>query len=99
MEARMTILGFLLLLLIGAICGAIAEVLVGYSPGGLLASIGVGFLGALLGGWIASAIGLPEILAVRVETVTIPVLWSIVGAVLLLAVLAALRRGRTRRAI
>jgi uncharacterized membrane protein YeaQ/YmgE (transglycosylase-associated protein family) len=96
-EARMTILGFLLLLLIGAICGAIAEVLVGYSPGGLLASIGVGFLGALLGGWIASAIGLPEILAVQVETVTIPILWAVLGAVILLAVLAALRRSFVRR--
>jgi uncharacterized membrane protein YeaQ/YmgE (transglycosylase-associated protein family) len=93
----MTILGFLLLLLIGAICGAIAEVFVGYSPGGLLASIGVGFLGALLGGWLATAVGLPEILSVQVETVTIPIVWSIVGAVILLAVLAALRRSFARR--
>lgn len=93
----MTIVGFLLLLLVGAICGVIAEVIVGYSPGGLLASIGIGFLGALVGSWLAHALGLPEVFAVRVETVTIPILWSILGAVLLLALLGAVRRARYRR--
>jgi uncharacterized membrane protein YeaQ/YmgE (transglycosylase-associated protein family) len=93
----MTIVGFLLLLLVGAICGVIAELIVGYSPGGLLASIGIGFLGAWLGGWIARAIALPAIFVVRVETVTFPILWSIVGAVLLLALLSAVRRASYRR--
>ncbi len=88
----MTIIGLLLLLLVGAICGAVAEAIVGWSPGGFLASAGVGFLGALLGTWLARALGLPSILAVRIETVTIEIVWAVLGAVLLLLVVSMVRR-------
>jgi len=88
----MTIVGFLLLLVLGAICGAIAELIVGFSPGGFLTSAVVGFLGAAIGGWFAPRIGLPSILAVRVEGYTIEVVWSVLGAIILLAVLALVRR-------
>ena len=88
----MSIVGFLLLVLVGAICGAIAELIVGFSPGGFLASAVVGFLGAVIGGWIAPRIGLPSILPVRIENYTIEVVWSILGAIVLLSVLALVRR-------
>jgi len=88
----MTIVGFLLLLVLGAICGAVAELIVGFSPGGFLASAVVGFLGAAIGGWFAPRIGLPSIMAVRVEGYTIEVVWSVLGAIVLLAVLAMIRR-------
>ncbi len=39
----MTLVGFLLLLLIAAICGAMGQRAIGYTMGGLLASAGVGF--------------------------------------------------------
>ena len=42
----MTLVGLLILILVGAICGGIAEAIVGYSPGGFLASVAIGFLGA-----------------------------------------------------
>lgn len=93
----MTIVGFLLLLLVGAICGAVAESIVGWSPGGFLASAGVGFVGALLGSWLARGLGLPSILPLRIENVTIEVVWAILGAVLLLAVVSALRRSSVGR--
>jgi uncharacterized membrane protein YeaQ/YmgE (transglycosylase-associated protein family) len=93
----MTLLGLLLLLVVGAICGAVAELIVGWSAGGFLASAGVGFLGALLGGWLARLLGLPSILAVHIETVTIDIVWAILGAVILLAILSAVRRRRYLR--
>jgi uncharacterized membrane protein YeaQ/YmgE (transglycosylase-associated protein family) len=93
----MSIVGLLVLIVIGAICGAIAEMLVGYSPGGFLASVALGFLGALLGSWLAPRIGLPEIFAITVEGFTIPILWAILGAVLLLLVLSLVRRPYRRR--
>ena len=88
----MTLLGLLLLILVGAVCGLIAEMLVGYSPGGFLASIVVGFMGAFIGGWLARSIGLPSFLAVNIEGHVIEIFWSVIGAVLLLAVLAIIRR-------
>jgi uncharacterized membrane protein YeaQ/YmgE (transglycosylase-associated protein family) len=52
----MGILGFLIL---GLIAGAIAKALHrGDEPGGFLGTLAVGVLGAVLGGLIASAIGL-----------------------------------------
>jgi uncharacterized membrane protein YeaQ/YmgE (transglycosylase-associated protein family) len=94
----MTIVGFLLLLLLGALCGAVAEVIVGFSPGGFLASAVVGFLGAAIGGWMAPRIGLPSILAVRIEGYSIEVVWSVLGAIVLLAGLALIRRATYPRA-
>ena len=88
----MTIVGFLLLILVGALCGALAELIVGFSVGGFLASVVVGFLGAAIGGWLAPRIGLPSVLAVRIEGYTIEIVWSVLGAVVLLAVVALIRR-------
>ena len=48
----MTLLGFLLLLLIAAIAGGIGQSLAGYSLGGCLVSIFVGFIGAYIGTWL-----------------------------------------------
>ena len=51
----------LLLLLIAGICGAIGQAIGGYSHGGCLVSIALGFIGALLGSWLARQLGLPEL--------------------------------------
>lgn len=90
----MTLLGLLLLLVVGAICGAVAELIVGWSAGGFLASAGIGFIGALIGGWLARALGLPSVLAVHIDTVTIDIVWAVLGAVVLLAILSVIRRRR-----
>ena len=90
----MTIIGFLLLLVVGAICGLLAEMIVGYSPGGFLASAVVGFLGAVIGTWVARGAGLPSLLAVTIEGKSIEVAWAVLGAIILLAVLSLVRRRR-----
>src|SRR5262245_19469378 len=43
--AAMTLLDFLILLLVAGICGAVGQAIVGYSRGGCLASIALGFIG------------------------------------------------------
>jgi uncharacterized membrane protein YeaQ/YmgE (transglycosylase-associated protein family) len=93
----MTLIGFLLLILVGAICGGIAEFIVGFRPGGFIASTVVGFVGAFIGSWIAPRIGLPSLLAVRVEGHSIEVIWSVLGAILLLLVMSAFRRRKVSR--
>lgn len=88
----MTIIGFLLFILVGAICGAVAEAVVGFSPGGFLMSVAVGFAGAWLGGVIAPRIGLPSLLAVRIEGYSIEVVWAVLGAIVLLLAMSVIRR-------
>jgi uncharacterized membrane protein YeaQ/YmgE (transglycosylase-associated protein family) len=90
----MTIMSFLLLMLIAAICGMVAQSLVGYSVGGCLISALVGFVGALFGSWLAAQFGLPEPLPVQVDGRTFPVLWSIIGSALLVAGLSMISRRR-----
>jgi uncharacterized membrane protein YeaQ/YmgE (transglycosylase-associated protein family) len=90
----MTILDFLLLVLVAAICGSIGQAIVGVSVGGCLISAVVGFIGALIGMWLARMANLPEPLLVNVGGETFPVLWSVIGSILLVAVLALLNRRR-----
>jgi len=78
---------FLLLLLVAGICGSIGQAIAGYNRGGCLVSIAIGFIGALLGMWLAGLLGLREMLAVRVGGESFPIVWSIIGAALFVAVL------------
>jgi uncharacterized membrane protein YeaQ/YmgE (transglycosylase-associated protein family) len=92
----MSLFGFLLLLLIAAICGGIGQSISGYSFGGCLISAGVGFVGAIIGKWIASELGLPELWTIEISGSPFPVIWSIIGAALFTSILGAVMRGKER---
>lgn len=92
----MSFFGFLLLLLIASICGGIGQSISGQSFGGCLVSSGVGFIGAILGTWMATELGLPELWTIEVGGSPFPVIWSIIGAALFTAVLGAIIRGRNK---
>ena len=88
----MTVLELIVYLVIAGICGAIARAVAGGTGGGFLISIVVGFLGAYLGTWIARRAHLPEPLTFEVDGHPFPIVWSIVGGVILVAVANALMR-------
>jgi uncharacterized membrane protein YeaQ/YmgE (transglycosylase-associated protein family) len=88
----MTLIGFLVLLLIAAICGAVGQSLAGYDLGGCLVSIVVGFIGAYIGLWIAGKFGLPEIFTISIEGKPFPVVWAVIGSALFTLIVALLRR-------
>ena len=90
----MTLIDLLLVLLVAAVIGALGKAIAGYAPGGLLVSIGVGFVGAFAGSWIARAVGLPELFVLRVGGTVFPVVWSIIGATLFVALIALVGRRR-----
>lgn len=90
-----TLPSFILTLLIAGLCGAVAQLIVGYTRGGCLASVLFGIVGALLGSWLAAALGLPGI----VQVYGIDIVWTIIGSALFVAVLAlalGYRRGGFR---
>jgi uncharacterized membrane protein YeaQ/YmgE (transglycosylase-associated protein family) len=88
----MTLLGVLILLLIAAVCGGIGQSLVGYSVGGCLTSIVIGFIGAWLGLWVARQMHLPPLFAIDIQGETFPIIWSIIGSALFAAILGLINR-------
>jgi uncharacterized membrane protein YeaQ/YmgE (transglycosylase-associated protein family) len=93
----MTLLGFLVLLIIAAICGSIGQSLAGYSLGGCLVSIVVGFIGAYLGMWLAGKFGLPELFSINIEGKAFPIVWAIIGSMLFALVVGLIRRAMAGR--
>ncbi len=90
-------LQLLIVLVIVGICGAVAALIVGFSPPGLhvmLVSIIVGVIGAFIGAWIAGMLNLPPITEIRVGTIRLNLLYTIVGSTLLLVLLQVLHGGR-----
>jgi len=93
----MTLLGFLVLLVIAAICGSIGQSLAGYDLGGCLVSIVVGFIGAYLGMWLAGKFGLPELFSINIEGKAFPIIWAIIGSAIFTLIMALLRRAISGR--
>jgi len=88
----MTIIGFLVLLLIAAICGGIGQSLAGYNLGGCLVSIIVGFIGAYIGLWVAAKMQLPRLFEITIDGKSFPVVWAVIGSVIFTFIMALLRR-------
>ena len=88
----MTIIDLLVLLLIAGVCGALGQAISGFSRGGCLVSIAIGFIGALLGMWLARQLGLPELFSIQIGTTNFPIIWSIIGSALFVALISLLTR-------
>ena len=92
----MGLIDFLVLLLVAGICGALGQAITGYSRGGCLVAIALGFIGALIGVWLKRTLGLPELLMLDLRGTQFPIVWSILGAALFVAVIGFLTRGNRR---
>lgn len=86
------VIKILILLLIAFFCGSIGARLAGASKRGCITSIVLGFIGALIGSWISRKMQIPELLAVQ----GIPIVWSIIGSALFVAVINLISGGNSR---
>jgi uncharacterized membrane protein YeaQ/YmgE (transglycosylase-associated protein family) len=84
----MSIGSLLVLLLVAGICGAIGQAIAGYEHGGCLASIALGFIGAMLGTLVADWLGLPEMFRVNIDGKRFPIIWAILGSAIFVAFLS-----------
>ena len=89
-----TLPGLLLLIVIAAVCGAIGKAIAGGVRGGLIVSTALGFIGAAIGPWVAGKLGLSEPLMVQIGGHPFPVLWSIIGAAVVVGILHLFYRRR-----
>ena len=96
LTTNMTLVDFLLLLLVAGVCGAIGQAISGYSRGGFVVAIVLGFIGAFIGVWLAARLGLPEIFVLRLGATNFPIIWSIIGATLFIALVGLLPSPRRR---
>lgn len=90
----MTWIDVLILLLVAGLCGSLGQAISGYSRGGCLVSIALGFIGAIIGMWLARALKLPELIPLRIGDTTFPIIWSIIGATIFVAIVGLLSRRR-----
>jgi uncharacterized membrane protein YeaQ/YmgE (transglycosylase-associated protein family) len=85
---KMTLTHLLILLLVAGVCGSIGRAIAGYSHGGCLVSIALGFIGAIVGVWLANALNLPQLFMLRIGGESFPIIWSIIGSALFVAVIS-----------
>jgi uncharacterized membrane protein YeaQ/YmgE (transglycosylase-associated protein family) len=90
----MSLRHFLALLIVSGVIGAIGQSIAGFSRGGCLVSIAIGFVGAVLGVWLARTLGLPEMFVLNIGGTSFPIVWSIFGSALFVAVISFLTKRR-----
>lgn len=86
----MTWMELLILLAIAGGCGFLGQAITGFSRGGCLVSVALGFIGALVGAWIAGLLGLPELFAVDIGGQRFPIIWAIIGSALVVMIIGLL---------
>lgn len=91
----MTITGFITAILIGAVVGVLARLLLpGRQPIGMLVTILVGIVSALIGTWLARALGLPTATAgVDWIELLVQVVVAVIGVALVSALMGRRRTG------
>jgi uncharacterized membrane protein YeaQ/YmgE (transglycosylase-associated protein family) len=89
---NMSLESFIILLVVGAIVGIVGQQLAGYSRGGLLVAIVIGFIGALIGTWAIKQFGFPEFFVLRIANTSIPIVWSVIGAAVFVALFGLISR-------
>ncbi len=91
---NLSVESLIILLIVGGLVGAIGQRLAGYSRGGCLTSIALGFIGAFIGTWAVKQFSLPEIYILKIGSTSFPIVWAIIGTAALVAVFGLLTRRR-----
>jgi uncharacterized membrane protein YeaQ/YmgE (transglycosylase-associated protein family) len=88
----MSVVDFVIYLVVAGICGSVARAFGGGTRGGFLLSIVLGFVGAFVGTGMARALHVPRLWAVTIAGHSFPIVWSIIGGMVLVLFAHALTR-------
>ena len=86
----MTATALIIFLIIGAIAGWLAGLIVRGFGFGLIGNIVVGIIGALLAGWLLPMLGMGFTVGSPIVT---SILYALIGAIVLLVIVGLFRRG------
>jgi uncharacterized membrane protein YeaQ/YmgE (transglycosylase-associated protein family) len=92
----MTLVEFVVYVLIAGICGSLARAFGGGTAGGFVVSILLGFFGAVVGMSFARTFRLPTLVSVAIGGHPFPIVWSILGGIVLVLGAHVLMRPRLR---
>lgn len=85
----MTATALIIFLLIGAIAGWLAGLIVRGFGFGLLGNIVVGIIGAFLAGWLLPAMGVSFVI---ISPIVTSIIYAMIGAIVLLVIIGLFRR-------
>lgn len=88
-------ISFLMMLLVAAILGSIGAAIAGRRGNGCFINIATGFIGALLGRGLSNVFDVRDPLTITIRDTTFPLMWTIAGSALFVAVITFLTRGKT----
>lgn len=84
--------GLIIWLVLGAVAGWLAGIIMKTGSGNVVTNIIVGIVGAFLGGWLASLLGVASATG---GLSIVSVITAVVGACVLLFILGMIQRGRS----
>ena len=85
----MTLTALLIFLIIGAIAGWLAGLIVRGFGFGLIGNIVIGIIGAFLAGWLLPALGIGFVI---VSPIVTSIVYAMIGAIVLLVIIGLFRR-------
>ena len=91
----MTTVEIIVLVVVAGVVGMVGQAISGFSSRGLLVSVAVGLVGGFIGLWLSRELGLPELFAISIGGTRFPIIWSIIGSALFVAVIALISGRRT----
>jgi uncharacterized membrane protein YeaQ/YmgE (transglycosylase-associated protein family) len=91
-----TLVSVLIMSAIAGVAGWIGQAIADHRDGIIFPTV-LGFIGALVGMWVAGYFDLPGYFALNVGSMKFPIVWSIAGAALFVATLILFPRRHTHR--
>ncbi len=80
----------LFVVIVGIICGTIGQMTSGYSKGGWIVHLSLGWVGAALGVYLSRVFNAPLVYNITVQSTEFPVIWSLIGSVFFVAAIGLL---------
>lgn len=86
----MNLIDFALIALVAIVCGTTAQLTSGFSKGGWIVNLVIGFFGALAGVFVSRSLNAPVIYDLKIQSIKFPIIYCIIGAAIFLAAIGFL---------